>query len=126
MTAFLEAIGREMQSPYWADEWARIGIDLVYFTDVGLRPDASDLESWQRCQAEQLILITDNRNHDSDDSLEATIQSLNTPESLPVFTIGDLSRFRKSREYAEKVVEQIFDHLLNIDRVRGAGRLYLP
>jgi hypothetical protein len=93
---------------------------------VGLTPTATDLEIWRRCQKEQLILITDNRNKDSEDSLESAIRDHNTPESLPVFTIGKLARLRKNSAYAHLVVEKIYSHLLDIDRVRGAGRLYLP
>ena len=44
-------------------------------------------------QAEHLILITDNRNLDSENSLEATIRRNNTPESLPIFTIADVNEF---------------------------------
>jgi hypothetical protein len=73
-----------------------------------------------------LVLITNNRNADSEDSLEVAIREHNTPNSLPVLTIGNVDRFRKSRKYAEKVVEQLYDYLEDIDSVRGAGRLYLP
>jgi endo-alpha-1,4-polygalactosaminidase (GH114 family) len=78
------------------------------------------------CQAEQLVLITDNRNLDSEDSLEATIRRHNTPESLPVFTIAYLNQFRKDDSYVERVVETLYNDLVSIDDVRGTGRLYLP
>jgi hypothetical protein len=58
--------------------------------------------------------------------LEATIRQYNTPHSLPVFTIGDLDNFRKSRVYAERVLERLYEYLLDIDTVRGTGRLFLP
>ena len=99
---------------------------LRHFEDVGLRPTSSDVEIWQRCQLEQLVLITDNRNYESADSLEAAIRKFNTSDSLPVFTIGDLNRFSTMRSYAEQVVEKFYDYLLRIDSVRGTGRLYLP
>jgi hypothetical protein len=89
-------------------------------------PDAPDLEIWQACQTEELVLITDNRNRDSVDSLEAVIRQHNQPQSLPVFTISNKSRFRKSRAYAEKVLEDLYDYLMRIDEIRGTGRLYLP
>jgi hypothetical protein len=79
-----------------------------------------------RAQAEELILITDNRNLDSEDSLEATIRRNNTPESLPVFIIADMNQFRTNNSYVECVVEGLYDYLLRIDDVRGTGRLYLP
>ena len=84
------------------------------------------MEIWQRCQAEQLVLITNNRNEDSPESLEATIRQHNTPESLPVFTIGNLDNFRLSRAYAERVLKRLYEYLLEIDSLRGTGRLFLP
>ncbi len=72
------------------------------------------LEVWNVCQAEQLILITDNRNLDSEDSLEATIRRNNTPESLPVFTLADVNEFRTNRSYVDRVVEALHDYLLRI------------
>ncbi len=73
-----------------------------------------------------MILVTGNRNRDGPDSLEATIQTLNRSECLPVFTIGDMDEFRYSRRYAERVTEKLIDYLLELDNCRGAGRLYLP
>jgi hypothetical protein len=96
------------------------------FEDVGLSEFSTDLEVWNVCQAEHLILITDNRNLESEDSLEATIRRNNTPQSLPVFTIADLNAFRTNSSYVERVVEALYDYLLRIDEVRGTGRLYLP
>jgi len=43
-----------------------------------------------------------------------------------VFTIADLRKFRKSRAYAQRVLEKLYEFLLDIDRLRGTGRLYLP
>src|SRR5262249_2730981 len=81
------ALVHQMQVGEWADLWAALGLVLRHFEDVGLSPDTSDLEIWQTCQAEQLVLITDNRNRDSADSLEAVIRQYNQPQSLPVLTI---------------------------------------
>ncbi len=122
----VQAIVRTMQAKPWDEYWRHLGLVLKRFEDVGLSPASSDLEIWRTCQAEHLVLITDNRNYDSPDSLEATIRQYNQPESLPVFTIGKLSKVRKSRAYADRVVESLYDYLLRIDEVRGAGRLYLP
>jgi hypothetical protein len=115
-----------MQREPWTEFWGHLGLVLFHFDDLGLTPTSTDLEIWLRCQAEELILITDNRNEDSADSLGATIRTHNTPSSLPVFTIGKLARFQKSKEYADRVVKVLYEYLLDIDRVRGAGRLYLP
>jgi predicted nuclease of predicted toxin-antitoxin system len=58
----IEALVNQMQSGTWAEFWTALGLEFKRFGDVGLSPDASDLVIWQTCQAEQLILITDNRN----------------------------------------------------------------
>jgi len=115
-----------MQAEGWEDFWSELGLVLLQFDDVDLAINASDLEIWQRCQADELILITDNRNDESPDSLNATIRNFNTSTSLPVFTIADLDKFGMSREYEKRVVAALYDYLLRIDDVRGTGRLYLP
>lgn len=122
----IDALVRQMQAAEWADLWTGLGLVLKHFDDVGLSPDSSDLEIWQVCQAEQLVLITDNRNEDSPDSLEAVIRQYNQPQCLPVFTVSDMQRFSRSRAYADKVLEHLYDYLLRIDEIRGTGRLYLP
>jgi hypothetical protein len=123
---FVEAIAVQMQNEFWVELWDYLGLTLRHFDEVGLSATSSDLDVWQTCQAEQLILITDNRNEDSSDSLEATIRELNQPDSLPVLTISDLEKFRSSRAYADRVVEKIYDFLLRIDELRGVGRLFVP
>ena len=117
---------RLMQAKPWDEFWNELGLVVCQFADVGLLPTASDVEVWQRCQAHELILITDNRNEDSPDSLTAAIRKFNTSTSLPVFTIADLDKFKTSREYDEQVVVALYDYLLRIDEVRGTGRLFLP
>jgi hypothetical protein len=117
---------QRMQVEAWVDFWQALGLVLHRFEDVGLSGFSTDLEVWNVCQAEQLILITDNRNLDSENSLEATIRRNNTPESLPVFTIADMNEFRTNSSYVDRVVEALYDYLLRIDDVRGTGRLYLP
>jgi hypothetical protein len=115
-----------MQAEPWAEFWRDLGLIHRRFEDVGLSRTSSDLEIWQRCQTEELILITDNRNDDSPESLEAVIRENNTPDSLPVFTIADVKEFGRSQSYAEHVLISLYEYLLRIDSVRGTGRLYLP
>ena len=122
----VEYLVQRMQSDVWADFWHALRLVLRRFEDIGLSALSTDLEVWNVCQAEQLVLITDNRNLDSENSLEATIRRNGTSESLPVFTIADINEFRTNAAYAERVVEALFDYLLRIDEVRGTGRLYLP
>lgn len=122
----IEYLVKRMQAEPWTEFWQELGLVLRRFSDVGLAANSSDLDIWRRCQEEQLIFITDNRNDDGPDSLEASLRQHNTVSSLPVFTIANLSRFRHERSYADRVLEMLYDYLLRIDAVRGVGRLYLP
>jgi hypothetical protein len=117
---------REMQKEPWAEFWDYLGLVLYHFDDLGLTSTSTDLDIWRKCQDEQLIFISNNRNEDSADSLQTTIRLKNTADSLPVFTIGDMNKLRLSRTYAAEVLKRLYDYLLNIDNVRGTGRLYLP
>ncbi len=115
-----------LESKDWSDLWLPLNLPLLSFQDLGLAQDVSDAILWDVCQREQLVLITANRNADAPDSLEATIRARNTEDSLPVLTLADPQRVVRSRAYAERAAAQMLDYLMNIDRVRGAGRLYLP
>jgi hypothetical protein len=110
----------------WCEYWTYLGLSLQTFADLNLHPDSPDAEIWRVCQRENLVLLTANRNEDGPDSLQTTIRTESTPESLPVLTISDIRRLQNSGEYAERVVTKLFEVLLNIDGVRGTGRLYLP
>ena len=81
---------------------------------------------WQRCQEMGLLLLTDNRNSEGADSLEETIRRLNTATSLPVFTVGRAKNILFDAAYAERIIDRLFRYLLEIDSVRGVGRLFLP
>jgi hypothetical protein len=115
-----------MQTEYWREVWDHLEIRSCNFQDAGLSRDDTDAHVWQVCQQQQLSLLTNNRNDDGPDSLEATIRKHNTATSLPVFTFSDADRIYHSKDYAERVVESLFDQLLRIDELRGTGRLYLP
>jgi len=91
----------------WIDLWDELAISYARFQDVGLDADATDAAIWQLCQREQYVLVTSNRNEDDPDSLESTIRSQNTAESLPVLTIADSERLRYSREYVQQVAESL-------------------
>ncbi len=119
-------LAARMRAPTWREFWDYLQIRLVTFAEAGLQREDSDAVVWQRCQDQQLILLTSNRNDDGPDSLEATIRSRNTPLSLPVFTFGDADRILQSAAYAEQVMVSLFDQLLRLDALRGTGRLYLP
>jgi hypothetical protein len=113
-------------SAAWREFWVELGLSIKDFQALGLPVEAPDQMVWRTCQREQLILITGNRNKHGADSLEATIQSENQPDSLPVITIADLDRVVWDRLYAETVAERLLDYLMRIDEVRGVGRIYVP
>lgn len=110
----------------WREMWQELNLSLANFRDLGLAPEAADALLWQVCQQQEIILITANRNADGPNSLEVTLRTRNTADSLPVFTVADAERILHSRDYAERVAARMLDNLLNIDRLRGTGRLYLP
>lgn len=114
------------QSAEWADFWETLGCEICTFADVGLSQNAKDAEVWRVCQARDVVLITGNRNAEGPDSLERTIRSRNSPECLPVLTLADPDRLAQDRRYAEAVVERLMELLMDVESLRGAGRLYLP
>ncbi|HEV3339966.1 MAG TPA: hypothetical protein VG125_06405 [Pirellulales bacterium] len=115
-----------VRSAEWIEFWHFLELTYVTFGDVGLRADASDADVWQLCQDKGYLLITSNRNRESADSLEATIRSRGTEDSLPVLTLADPERLRSDRQYVGRVVVSLIQTLWDLDAVRGAGRLYLP
>lgn len=114
------------QAAPWTDVWQELSLAYLRFADVGLEHDAPDVDIWECCQNGEYLLITSNRNSDGPDSLEATIRNRNADGSLPVLTIADPERLRRSRDYADEVVERFLTTLLDIETLRGTGRLYLP
>jgi hypothetical protein len=70
--------------------------------------------------------ITANRNAEGPDSLEAAIRTLGTARSLPVVTIGDPDRLLRDRDYAQRAAAQLLEYLLDLENLRGTGRLYVP
>lgn len=115
-----------MQAESWRLFWNHLQLRYVHFADVDLAHNSPDSVVWQTCQQRELFLITDNRNKNDPDSLEATIRTHNTTVSLPVFTIANVQRLRHSNEYANKIIDMLYQYLLEEDTIRGAGRLYLP
>ncbi len=115
-----------LESSEWAGLWAGLQTTMYTFAGVGLARDAPDAEVWRLCQERQLLLVTANRNRESEDSLEATLQREQTADSLPVLTLADPEQVRHSRAYAERVAARLLEYLIDLDNYRGTGRLYLP
>ena len=112
------------------DRLLEIWIDLAWnaerFGDVGLDDKTPDDAVWRFCQENEYVLLTNNRNCDGDDSLEATIRRCNKNDSLPVITIGDGERFMHDWDYTIRAARKAIDYLFDIDNLRGTGRLYVP
>jgi len=72
------------------------------------------------------VLITANRNREGEDSLEATIRRENTPTCLPVITLTDPSRIVHEKQYARRAAERLIEHLFDIEKMLGTGRLFIP
>ena len=122
----LPHLGGIWRSATWREIWFGLGIAIESFESLGLPPNSSDAVIWRTCQREQLVLITENRNADSPDSLEMVIRAENQPDSLPVVTLARPQRITRDRLYAETVAERLLDYLMRIDEVRGVGRVYVP
>ena len=118
-------VGRLEREP-WPELWAALGLRFLTLSDLGLNERTPDDVIWRLCQADQLILITANRNQDGSDSLGAMILHENTPVSLPVFTISTADRVLQDDAYLDRVAKRLIEYLYEIDTIRGTGRLFLP
>lgn len=121
-----ELISMRLRSDAWRAFRDFLDVQLLHFEDVGLDRKAKDNVVWRLCQAKGYYLLTENRNLESEDSLEATIRQEGTAQSLPVFTISDADRIYQSAAYLEDVVETLLEFLLDEANYRGTGRLFLP
>ena len=123
---YVDLLVAMLRAEPWKIFWDDLQLQYVVFANIGLAPESPDLLVWKTCQERELLLITDNRNKDDTDSLEATIREQNTPSSLPVFTIADVPHLRHSKDYADQIIEAFLIYVLQGDNIRGTGRLYLP
>lgn len=109
-----------------ADGWLDLlSIQFVLLEEAGLAMDSNDRLIWQFAQANQMLLLTANRNAKGEDSLEQTIQRMGIPTSLPVITIGSLDRLIE-REYREQCAARLAEIALYIENYSGVGRLFIP
>jgi hypothetical protein len=122
----VETLRLILESAEWSEIWRSLGLRVYTFADVGLARNSPDNKVWRLCQTNGLVLLTANRNKEGADSLEATIRAENTPASLPVITLADSEAVRHSGAYAARAAIRLLDFLLDIDRVGGTGRLYIP
>ena len=123
---FTRLVQRNFGGGLWLGLWQDLALAVLTLPALDLPDDSSDELVWKTCQAEGLALLTCNRNHDGSDSLEATIRRHNRSHSLPVFTISDPHRFGDDSAYDDRLTRDLVAYLLDIESMRGTGRLYVP
>ena len=122
----MQVLLRLLASAEWHALWTALAVRVESFASLGVPPNTPDADLWHLCQTQQIVLITGNRNEEGPASLEATLQASNTPTSLPVLTLSEPQRVLSSRAYANRVVERLVEYLIDVENLRGTGRLYLP
>lgn len=122
---FRALVSRFLSEP-WRDLWREMAFSVESFSGLGLPRNTPDSDLWRFCQQNDLVLVTGNRNGKGKDSLEATIEEANTLDSLPVFTLANPDRILRDRAYADRTADRFLEYLVEIDRYRGVGRIYLP
>ncbi|OWK43419.1 hypothetical protein FRUB_03018 [Fimbriiglobus ruber] len=107
---------------------AELQIEFVTFPDRGLDRHMGDRDLWNYCQANDLVLLTENRNHENENSLDATIQDSWREGRLPVLTLANKGRFENSPKYAEQVAKDMAELLFTIfhEGVRDRPRIFVP
>jgi predicted nuclease of predicted toxin-antitoxin system len=109
-----------------AEGWLEmVDLRLATFTEVGLSFNSPDREVWHFAQENGMILLTNNRNMDGDDSLEQTLREENTVTSLPVVTIANVGRLSE-RRYRERCAFQLLEIVLELKKHLGRSRVYIP
>lgn len=103
-----------------------VPIQFVNFREMELSIDSSDRAVWRLAQENRMILLTANRQMKGVDSLERVMREENTPDSLPVLTIGNSERLLDDSEYRDRCVERLIEIALNIDDYRGSMRIFIP
>ncbi|KHD09178.1 ACP S-malonyltransferase [Candidatus Thiomargarita nelsonii] len=110
-----------------AEGWlSLISLELVTFQEVGLPIDSNDREVWRFAQANNLILLTTNRNMEDENSLEQTMLEENTMTSLPVLTIGNQEQILYDTSYRQRCAERLVDVLLDLENYLGTRRVFIP
>jgi hypothetical protein len=123
---YVDALVAACQSPGWNAVWTALHVRVSSIQALGLPKTTADDVLWRACQQNDLLLITANRNAKGPSSLVQTIARECTSASLPVLTLADGDRLIANRAYCEQAAERLIDILINLDSVRGSGRLWLP
>lgn len=109
-----------------AEGWLEmVDLRLATFAEVGLPFNSPDREVWLFAQENGMILLTNNRNMDGEDSLEQTLREENTATSFPIVTIANVGRLSEKR-YRERCAFQLLEIALELKNHLGRGRVYIP
>ena len=105
-----------------------MGISLAIFSDLGLDRGTDDRTLWHFCQDNDWGLFTDNRNHEDENSLNATIQDSWREGHLPILTLANKGRFENSETYAARVAQDVAELLVVafLDEIRDRPRIFVP
>jgi hypothetical protein len=105
-----------------------LGLSFVTFPDLGLDRGIDDRTLWTYCQGNDWVLFTDNRNRESDDSLQATLDDSWRVGHLPVVTLANKPKFENNAAYARQVAEDLTELLFTVfhEGVRDQPRVFLP
>ena len=124
---YLPAIRRYIEAAY-PNALTIYNIRLVTFPDIGIPETLDDRALWRKCQSDGWVLLTENRNHEDDSSLQATLEELWKAGDLPVLTLANKDRFRLKRDYFNLVVEDVLELLIDIQELkcRDQSRIYVP
>jgi hypothetical protein len=106
----------------WLD---MVDLRLTTFAEVGLAFNSSDRMVWRFAQENGMILLTNNRNMEGEDSLEQTLREENTPMSLPVITIADVGRLSE-RLYQKRCAFQLLEIALEMEKHLNRSQIYVP
>lgn len=102
-----------------------LSIEFKRLRDLNLPEDSTDREIWHYVQRERLLLVTNNRNRDNEDSLQTVVENENTSDSMPVLTISDQTKLIVP-EYRQQVVDKLAAVIIDLENYLGTGRIYLP
>ncbi len=104
------------------------GLQFATFSDLGLPRDLDDRSLWDYCQRAGWVLLTENRNQDGNDSLQATLADSWMWGHLPVLTLANKRRFERDPEYARVVATDVAELLFGISQkeYRDMPRIYVP
>jgi hypothetical protein len=107
---------RQLNSATGATQRCSVRFVILVLARWPIRPEPSGIPPG---------LVTGNRNDDGPDSLEATLRAQNKETSLPVFTLVHPDHIRPGSSETVLAAGKLLEHLLEIDRYRGAGRNWL-